>query len=111
MSSSGEATKATGARGGLFGAGGRFKGGTDPVMEKFNESLSFDKRMWSQDITGSIAYAKATTKVGILTQDECDAIVSGLEKVAQESKHIADCCVNQNIGQEVFGRFPCKSNL
>ena len=84
MSSSGEATKATGARGGLFGAGGRFKGGTDPVMEKFNESLSFDKRMWSQDITGSIAYAKATTKVGILTQDECDAIVSGLEKVAQE---------------------------
>ena len=34
----------TGARGGLFGAGGRFKGGTDPIMEKFNESLSFDKR-------------------------------------------------------------------
>ena len=36
--------EASGARGGLFGAGGRFKGGTDPVMEKFNESLSFDKR-------------------------------------------------------------------
>jgi hypothetical protein len=35
---------ATGARGGLFGAGGRFKGGTDPIMEKFNESISFDKR-------------------------------------------------------------------
>jgi len=34
----------TGARGGLFGAGGRFKGGTDPIMEKFNESISFDKR-------------------------------------------------------------------
>lgn len=32
------------ARGGLFGAGGRFKGGTDPIMEKFNESISFDKR-------------------------------------------------------------------
>ena len=38
------ATEASGARGGLFGAGGRFKGGTDPIMEKFNESLSFDKR-------------------------------------------------------------------
>ncbi len=37
-------TEATGSRGGLFGAGGRFKGGTDPIMEKFNESLSFDKR-------------------------------------------------------------------
>jgi hypothetical protein len=36
--------KATGARGGLFGAGGRFQGGTDPIMEKFNESIHFDKR-------------------------------------------------------------------
>ena len=35
---------ATGSRGGLFGAGGRFKGGTDPIMEKFNESIHFDKR-------------------------------------------------------------------
>jgi hypothetical protein len=34
----------SGARGGFFGAGGRFKGGTDPVMEKFNESIHFDKR-------------------------------------------------------------------
>ena len=34
----------SGARGGLFGAGGRFKGGTDPIMEKFNESIGFDKR-------------------------------------------------------------------
>ena len=37
-------SEGTGARGGLFGAGGRFKGGTDPIMEKFNESISFDKR-------------------------------------------------------------------
>jgi len=35
---------ASGDRGGLFGAGGRFKGGVDPIMEKFNESISFDKR-------------------------------------------------------------------
>jgi hypothetical protein len=34
----------SGSRGGLFGAGGRFKGGTDPIMEKFNESIGFDKR-------------------------------------------------------------------
>jgi hypothetical protein len=38
------ASAATGARGGLFGAGGRFKGGTDPIMEKFNESISVDNR-------------------------------------------------------------------
>lgn len=74
----------TGARGGLFGAGGRFKGGTDPIMEKFNESLSFDKRMWAQDIRGSIAYAKAINKVGIITDEECSQLVSGLEQVQAE---------------------------
>lgn len=76
--------EASGARGGLFGAGGRFKGGTDPVMEKFNESLSFDKRMWAQDIRGSIAYAKAIGKVGILTDEEVLQLIGGLEKVMEE---------------------------
>ena len=75
---------ATGARGGLFGAGGRFKGGTDPIMEKFNESISFDKRMWAQDINGSIAYAKAIGKVGIITDEEVKLLVDGLEQVRQE---------------------------
>jgi len=82
--SSSAAPPPSGSRGGLFGAGGRFKGGTDPIMEKFNESINFDKRMWSQDVRGSIAYAKATQRVGILTIDERDAIVSGLERVHEE---------------------------
>mmetsp|Transcript_30558 Transcript_30558/g.50774 ORF Transcript_30558/g.50774 Transcript_30558/m.50774 type:complete len:471 (+) Transcript_30558:84-1496(+) len=82
MSSSSE--QASGARGGLFGAGGRFKGGTDPIMEKFNESISFDKRMWAQDIRGSIAYAKAIGKVGIITDEEVKLLVDGLEQVRQE---------------------------
>jgi argininosuccinate lyase len=79
--SSGEAS---GARGGLFGAGGRFRGGTDPIMEKFNESLSFDKRMWDQDIRGSIAYAKAIVKVGIITEEEGNQLVDGLKQVGEE---------------------------
>jgi len=73
-----------GARGGLFGAGGRFKGGTDPIMEKFNESISFDKRMWSQDLRGSVAYAKGIAKVGIITEEERDQLISGLDKVGEE---------------------------
>lgn len=77
-------TAVTGARGGLFGAGGRFKGGTDPIMEKFNESLWFDKRMWAQDIRGSVAYAKAIGKVGIITQEEVDLLIEGLGKVHKE---------------------------
>lgn len=75
---------ASGARGGLFGAGGRFKGGTDPIMEKFNESISFDKRMWKEDLNGSVAYAKAIAKAGIITTDESNLIVEGLEKVREE---------------------------
>lgn len=53
-------------------------------MEKFNESISFDKRMWLQDIQGSIAYAKANGMTGILTQDEVKQIIDGLEQVKQE---------------------------
>lgn len=74
----------SGARGGLFGAGGRFSGGTDPIMEKFNESISFDKRMWDQDLRGSVAYAKAIGKVGIITEAEVNELLEGLEKVRQE---------------------------
>jgi len=53
-------------------------------MEKFNESISFDKRMWAQDIRGSIAYAKAIGKVGIITDEEVKLLVDGLEQVRQE---------------------------
>uniref|UniRef100_A0A7S0UGQ8 Argininosuccinate lyase n=1 Tax=Pseudo-nitzschia delicatissima TaxID=44447 RepID=A0A7S0UGQ8_9STRA len=76
--------EASGARGGLFGAGGRFKGGTDPIMEKFNESMWFDKRMWAQDIRGSVAYAKAIGKVGIITDEEVQLLVKGLGDVYKE---------------------------
>jgi len=71
-------------RGSLFGCEGRFKGGTDPLMEKFNESISFDKRMWQEDIRGSIAYSKALGKIGIISTEECNEIVRGLVAVQQE---------------------------
>mmetsp|Transcript_39464 Transcript_39464/g.57975 ORF Transcript_39464/g.57975 Transcript_39464/m.57975 type:complete len:470 (+) Transcript_39464:144-1553(+) len=74
----------SGTRGVLFGAGGRFKGGTDPIMEKFNESISFDQRMWAEDIRGSIAYAKGIAKIGIISESERDSLVEGLEKVGTE---------------------------
>ncbi|KIP08178.1 hypothetical protein PHLGIDRAFT_104769 [Phlebiopsis gigantea 11061_1 CR5-6] len=64
--------------------GGRFTGKTDPLMHEFNQSLRYDKRMYAADITGSIAYAKALTKVGILTADEEQKIASGLQTVGKE---------------------------
>lgn len=64
--------------------GGRFTGETDPIMEKFNASIGFDKRMWKADILGSQAYVKALLKVDIVTEDEMKSIHEGLEKVSKE---------------------------
>jgi argininosuccinate lyase len=64
--------------------GGRFTGATDPLMEKFNASIGFDKRLWQADIQGSQAYALALARAGILTSAESDLINAGLEEVATE---------------------------
>ena len=61
--------------------GGRFTGKTDPIMEKFNESLSYDKRMSRADITGSQAYARCIKSAGLITEAEADSIVEGLGQV------------------------------
>lgn len=67
--------------------GGRFTGSTDPIMHAFNESLSYDQRMWAQDIRGSQAYARALIGCQILTPEECDQIVKGLALVGEEWKN------------------------
>ncbi|KAK9868975.1 hypothetical protein WJX84_011932 [Apatococcus fuscideae] len=64
--------------------GGRFTGATDPLMDKFNESLPFDRCMWREDIKGSQAYARALAKAGVLTEDESSKIQEGLGEVAKE---------------------------
>lgn len=64
--------------------GGRFRGNVDPVMDKFNESLSFDQRMAAQDVQGSKAYAVGLTKLGILTEEENQKMQGGLDEVAAE---------------------------
>ncbi|CAG8540634.1 1846_t:CDS:2 [Paraglomus occultum] len=64
--------------------GGRFTGETDPLMDAFNASIHFDKKMYEADIRGSQAYAKALSKKGIINNDECATLVDGLEKVLEE---------------------------
>ncbi len=64
--------------------GGRFSGKTDPIMVKFNNSIGFDKRMWKEDIEGSQAYAKALAKTGILSHEESEQLISGLNTVYLE---------------------------
>jgi argininosuccinate lyase len=64
--------------------GGRFADGPAAVMREINASLPFDKRLWRQDIAGSIAHARMLGAQGIVEQADADAIVAGLEQVAAE---------------------------
>ncbi|RIB29559.1 argininosuccinate lyase [Gigaspora rosea] len=64
--------------------GGRFTGAIDPLMDAFNASIHFDKRLFEADILGSQAYAKALAKRGIITSNECELLVDGLKKVLEE---------------------------
>lgn len=64
--------------------GGRFTGGLDPLMVQYNESIYFDRALYAQDIVGSIAFARANIKTGILTQEEFNKIESGLNAVKKE---------------------------
>lgn len=80
--------------------GGRFTGGLDPLMVQYNESIYFDKVMHKQDILGSIAFARANYRNGILTQDEFEAIEKGLlevEKEWQEGKENIISGVDEDI--------------
>ena len=64
--------------------GGRFSSGPDAIMEEINASIGFDKRLYKHDIAGSIAHATMLEAAGILTRDDKDAIISGLETVRAE---------------------------
>lgn len=53
-------------------------------MVSYNESIHYDRAFYAQDIQGSIAYARANCRLGILTEDEFKAIETGFGKVKQE---------------------------
>ncbi len=61
--------------------GGRFTKETDKLVYNFNASISFDKKMFRQDVEGSRAHVKMLAKQGILTDDEKNQILSGLDGI------------------------------
>ena len=63
---------------------GRFTEPTDAFVEAFGASVGFDKRMYKQDIAGSKAHARMLAHVGVLTDDECKAIIDGLDEIQQD---------------------------
>ncbi len=66
--------------------GGRFTKETDQLVYHFNASISFDKRLYEQDIQGSIAHVMILRSRDILTQEEEEQIIKGLEEILQDVK-------------------------
>jgi len=64
--------------------GGRFSEATDAFVERFTASVNFDKRLYHHDINGSIAHATMLGKVGILSAQEVQDIVTGLEGIRED---------------------------
>jgi len=63
---------------------GRFDTPQDPLFRRINASIDFDRRLWPQDIRGSIAHANALARAGVLEQAELNQLVDGLARVAAE---------------------------
>jgi len=64
--------------------GGRFKEKTAKILEEFSESVSFDRRLWKEDIEGSIAHAKMLHKQGIIDDKELNQLIEGLQEISKE---------------------------
>jgi argininosuccinate lyase len=64
--------------------GGRFAAGPSLIMQEINASIGFDRKLWRQDIRGSLAHAAMLAKIGLLDATEETAIRGGLEAIAHE---------------------------
>jgi argininosuccinate lyase len=64
--------------------GGRFSAGPSQLMEDVNASIHFDRRFFAQDIAGSMAHCSMLVAVGIITTDDGDAILEGLQTIQTE---------------------------
>src|SRR3546814_10287038 len=64
--------------------GGRFAEGPSAIMRDINASIPFDKRLWRQDLRGSIAHAEMLKAQGIIDAGDADAILAGLRTIEAE---------------------------
>ena len=64
--------------------GGRFRQNLDEILDRFNASLSFDKRLYAQDIAGSMAHCRMLAKQGILRDEEASKIIEALAEIKRD---------------------------
>jgi argininosuccinate lyase len=96
---------------------GRFSSGPGSDTAQFTQSISFDWRLWEQDILGSLAHAAMLQKIGVLTKTELLKIENALNEIAQEicedrfpwRQELED--VHMNIESELTRRAPAGAKL
>lgn len=66
--------------------GGRFEKTTDEMINDFQASISFDKRLYREDIKGSMAHARMLAKCGIISAEDAEKIIGGLQKIKAQIK-------------------------
>lgn len=111
-----EAEKASGSNHPVSRSG-RFTSGPDAEVSRFTESISFDSRMWREDIQGSTAHARMLESIGILTGEERDAICQGLAEIGRDieagsfqwQESLED--VHMNIESALTQRVPAGAKL
>ncbi|NIQ94674.1 MAG: argininosuccinate lyase, partial [Desulfuromonadales bacterium] len=64
--------------------GGRFTAPTDQFVEEFTASIMFDQRLYRYDIEGSIAHARMLAKQSIISDDDAETIINGLQEILEE---------------------------
>ncbi|RLB18588.1 MAG: argininosuccinate lyase [Deltaproteobacteria bacterium] len=67
--------------------GGRFKEETNTLVDQFNASIGFDRRLYEQDIKGSMAHCKMLGEKGILSEEETSTILEALVEIKRELDH------------------------
>ncbi len=80
---------------------GRFSKDSAELLDRFNSSLSFDKRLYKEDITCSIAYAKTLTHCKIISNHESDEIIRGLNKVFEEIESGKEKWFHENKNEDI----------
>jgi argininosuccinate lyase len=79
--------------------GGRFEAGPSEVFEEFTGSLAFDRKLVFADVEGSQAFARALTKIGILTSEECERLVAAFAEIGREAEdpHYFDGATDEDV--------------
>jgi len=96
---------------------GRFTDGPSQEVAQFSQSVSFDWRLWSHDLVGSMAHATMLEKIGVLSSKECKDIIAGLKAIGMEIEagsfqwkmELED--VHMNIEAALTARVPAAAKL